>query len=187
VYTGDPNLKNTTALMQPGIYYIKTGGFSCTANCNLAMDPSPVADVTTGTGWDGTVAGGGVLIYNSGTGPINIGSNGTVDLIGSPADSTYKNILFFEDHSSPANTGSKAHSIGGGGALTLRGTIYLTNSTTTTAKTYQELSLQGGPSSGTLVQGEIIVDALSLGGNGGITMNLNPDSTLKVRQVALVN
>ncbi len=189
VYTGDPGLKNTTALMEPGIYYIQTGGFSCTANCNIAMAPSPVTDVTTGTGWDGTVAGGGVLIYNSGTGPINIGSNGTVNLIGSKADSSYKNILFFEDHSSPANTGSKAHSIGGGGALTLLGTIYLTNTLATMAddKHYQELSLQGNPSSGTLIQGEIIVGALSLGGTGGITMNLNPAATVIVSQVALVN
>jgi hypothetical protein len=189
LYTADPNLKNTTALMQPGIYYIQNGGFSCTANCNLIMAPSPTTDVTTGTGWDGTVAGGGVLIYNSGTGPINIGSNGSVDLIGSKAASIYKNILFFEDHSAPANTGSKAHSIGGGGALTLRGTIYLTNDLATMADAthYQGLSLQGNPSSGTLIQGEIIVGALSLGGTGGITMNLNPSATVIVSQVALVN
>lgn len=190
LYTSDPGLKNTTALMQPGIYYIQNGGFSCTANCNLAMAPSPVPDTTTGTGWDGTAAGGGVMIYNSGTGPINIGSNGSVNLIGSPASSIYKNILFFEDHSSPANKGSKAHSIGGGGALQLQGTIYLTNNLGTMngdATHYQELDLQGNPASGTLIQGEIIVGALGLGGTGGITMNLNPAAVLKVSEVALVN
>jgi hypothetical protein len=174
--------------MQPGIYYIQNGGFSCTANCNLAMASPATPDVT--TGWDGTAAGGGVMIYNSGTGPINIGSNGSVNLLGSPASSIYKNILFFEDRSSPANTGSKAHQIGGGGALSLQGTIYLTNTLPIMngdATHYQELDLQGNPASGTLIQGEIIVGALGLGGTGGITMNLNPAAVLKVSEVALVN
>jgi len=189
LYPSGLALTTTTALMQPGIYYMQTGGFSCAAGCNLAMASPAVPDVTTGTGWDGTVAGGGVLIYNSGTGPIKIGASGTVNLIGSKADSSYKNILFFEDHSAPANTGSKAHKIGGGGALTLLGTIYLTNDLATMADAahYQELDLQGNPASGTLIQGQIIVGALGLGGTGGITMNLNPSVTLVVSQVALVN
>jgi hypothetical protein len=155
---------------------------------------SATADVTTGTGWDGTVAGGGVLIYNSGTGQIDIGSNGNVDLIGSPLASPYKNILFFEDHAAAANTSNQhpknPHKMGGGGNLSLKGTIYLTNTLLTmqgNADTYQELDLQGNPGSATTIQGEIIVGALSLGGNGGITMNLNSSSTLLVRQVALVN
>jgi hypothetical protein len=193
------SLTGTTALMQPGIYYMQgSGGFSCTAGCDLGMVPaaSATADTSsttgTGTGWDGTVAGGGVLIYNSGTGQINIGASGNVDLIGSPISSPYKNILFFEDHSAAANTSQQhpknPHSMGGGGTMTLRGTIYLTNTLANiTATTYQELDIQGNPGSTTTIQGEIIVDALSLGGTGGITMNLSSSSTLLVRQVALVN
>jgi Flp pilus assembly protein TadG len=198
LYVGGLSLKNTTVLMQPGIYYMQGGGFGCLSNCNLGMvpagDPLLVVDTSsvtgTGTGWDGTVLGGGVMIFNSGTGQINIGSNGNVDLIGSPASSPYKNILFFEDHTSGANTGKNAHSMGGGGNLSLKGTIYLTNTLATmqgNAATYQELDLQGNPGSATTIQGEIIVGALGLGGNGGITMNLNSSSTLLVRQVALVN
>jgi Flp pilus assembly protein TadG len=192
LYATGLSLKNTTVLMQPGIYYMQTGGFACLANCSLGMVPaaSATADVTTGTGWDGTAAGGGVLIYNSGTGQINIGANGSVDLIGSPPGSIYKNILFFEDQTAAANTGKNAHSMGGGGAMTLKGTIYLTNTLATMngdATHYQELDLQGNPGSTTKIQGEIIVGALGLGGNGGITMNLNSTSTLTVRQVALVN
>jgi Flp pilus assembly protein TadG len=189
-YPSGLSLSNTTALLEPGIYYMQTGGFGCLANCNLAMASSPVTDVTTGTGWDGTVAGGGVLIYNSGTGQINIGSNGSVNLIGSSATSSYKNILFFEDHNAGANTGKNAHSMGGGGAMSLEGTIYLTNllgTMTGDAATYQELDLQGNPGSGTLIQGEIIVGALGLGGNGGITMNLNSALTYNISQVAMVN
>lgn len=188
------NLKNTTAFVEPGIYYVQNGGFNCAANCSIAMASPAVTDVITGTGWDGTVAGGGILVYNSGTGQINIGSNGSVNLIGSPPGSVYKNILFFEDRSAAANTSAQKpanpHSIGGGGALSLSGTIYLTNTLATmTADSthYQELDLQGGSGNSTLIQGEIIVGALGLGGNGTITMNLNSTTVLTVRQVALVN
>jgi Flp pilus assembly protein TadG len=195
VYATGISLTNTTAYMEPGIYYIQTGGFTCGANCNIAMASPAVADVITGTGWngtlDGTAAQGGILVYNSGSGQISIGSNGTANLIGSAPGSIYKNILFFEDRSAAANTGNKnSHSLGGGGTMTLTGTIYLTNTLATMNGDnahYQELDLQGGPGSGTLIQGEIIVGALGLGGNGNITMNLNPAATTVVRQVALVN
>jgi hypothetical protein len=187
--------------MEPGIYYVQNGGFTCAANCNLFMASPAVTDGVTGTntGWDGTVAGGGILVYNSGTGQINIGANGSVGtiaspLIGSPPGSIYKNILFFEDHSAAANTSNQhpknPHSMGGGGTLSLAGTIYLTNDLATmtgTPSQYQELDLQGGSGNSTLIQGEIIVGALSLGGNGTIKMNLNSTTTLTVRQVALVN
>jgi hypothetical protein len=51
---------------------------------------------------------------------------------------------------------------------------------------HQELSLQGGPASGTSITGEIITGALTLGGNSTVTMNLNAGQTVHVRQVALV-
>ncbi|HEY1213026.1 MAG TPA: hypothetical protein VGE93_05280, partial [Bryobacteraceae bacterium] len=79
--------------------------------------------------------------------------------------------------------------LGGGGAMTLVGTIYLTNTRATmlgNAAQFQQLNLQGGSGSGTLVQGEIIVGALQLGGNGAITMNLNSNAILNVNEVALV-
>jgi Flp pilus assembly protein TadG len=198
VYATGISLTGTTAYMEPGIYYIQTGGFTCGANCNIAMASPANPDVTTGTGWNGTLDGtasqGGILVYNSGSGQISIGSNGTANLIGSAPGSIYKNILFFEDRSAAANTSAQhpkdPHSLGGGGAMTLTGTIYLTNTLDTMNgdnSHYQELDLQGGPGSGTLIQGEIIVGALGMGGNGNITMNLNPAATIVVRQVALVN
>ncbi|MGO4213627.1 hypothetical protein AB4043_22740 [Terriglobus sp. YAF25] len=73
--------------------------------------------------------------------------------------------------------------------MTLVGTIYLTNTRTTmlgNAAQFQQLNLQGGSGSGTLVQGEIIVGALQLGGNGTITMNLNSAAIFNVNEVALV-
>jgi hypothetical protein len=188
-------LKTTTAFMEPGIYYVQDGGFGCLAGCNIAMASPAVTDTSsvtgTGTGWDGTAVGGGILVYNSGTGQINIGASGSVNLIGSPASSTYENILFFEDRSAAANTtpNHNPHSLGGGGALQLQGTIYLTNTLAIMADPahFQELDLSGNSGNQTLIQGEIIVGVLGLGGTGGIKMDLNPNATLVVQQVALVN
>jgi hypothetical protein len=189
-YPSGISATNTTMLMKPGIYYMVTGGFSCASNCNITtITGSDTGPGSTNTGWDGTKAGGGVLVYNSGTGPVNIGSNGTAYMIGSPATSAYKGILFFEDRAAPANISppiKNANSLGGGGAMTLIGTLYFTNAGITTSTHYQELRLSGNSGSGTLVQGEIIADSLTLGGGGNITMNLNPAATLIVPQVALV-
>src|SRR5437016_1650030 len=105
-------------------------------------------------------------------------------LLGSPETSVYKGIAFFQDRGSAAHT----HSWQGGGGLSITGTIYLTNTEPTMRAApshYQTLSLQGNPASATSVTGEIIVDALSLGGNSVVRMNLNPLS-LTVRKVALV-
>ena len=122
-----------------------------------------------------------MLVYNSGTGtgncstcyaPFSLGANGTINLVGAPSGSSYLGILFFEDRAAPL----LSHTLGGGGAMTLVGTIYLTNTlqtmNTTLGAQYQALSLQGGAGSGTLIQGEIIVGTLSIGGNGSIKIDL---------------
>ena len=184
LYTGGIDGKLQTPVFVPGIYYIQsTSGFDCSANCDMYM-ATGFTDTYTGTGWTGNV-----LFYNTGStakptnaGAFNLGSNGTINLVGSPTSSVYKGILFFQDR----NSAAQSHTLGGGGQLTLQGTVYL-NNTTMTATTYQSLSLQGGPGSGTLIQGEIIVGTLALGGNGGITMNLNSTAAYIVNEIALVN
>ncbi|MGO4516053.1 TadE/TadG family type IV pilus assembly protein [Terriglobus sp. 2YAB30_2] len=178
--------KNSTPVMKPGIYYIQSKGMACSANCDMYM-ATGFTDGSTGTntGWNGTAAGGGIMVYNTGTGIFDLGANGTINLIGSPSGSAYKGILFFQDRTAAAAT----HKLGGGGAMTLVGTIYLTNTRTTmlgNAAQFQQLNLQGGSGSGTLVQGEIIVGALQLGGNGTITMNLSSLAIYNVNEVALV-
>jgi hypothetical protein len=184
LYTSGIDVKNQTGIFSPGIYYITGGGFGASSNGEMYMATSVVADPV--TGWTGNM-----LVYNTGNGSndiFSVGSNGSASLVGSPSASSYKGILFFEDHTSNAHTGTKSHSLGGGGALSLIGTIYLTNSLSVmqgTPSQYQQLSLQGTPGSATSVQGLIIVSALSLGGNAGITMNLT-GQPLPVRQVALV-
>jgi hypothetical protein len=200
VYTGDVNTpaidgKGSTPVFVPGIYYLQSAWASqpskglamdCSSNCDMYM-ATGFTDTYTGTGWSGNV-----LFYNTGlpaaptsAGRFNLASNATSTLVGSPANSSYQGILLFQDRSSVSNT----HSLGGGGAMTLQGTIYLTNTIaamSSTPGTYQALNLQGGTGSGTLIQGEIIVGALALGGNSAITMNLNSNSVILVSQVALV-
>jgi hypothetical protein len=184
LYTSGIDGKNSTPVFVPGIYYIQsTQGFDCSANCDIYM-ATGFTDTYTGTGWSGNT-----LFYNTGptatpttAGPFNLSANGTVNLVGSPTGSTYQGILFFQDR----NSAAQSHTLGGGGQMTLQGTLYF-NNTTMTATQYQSLSLQGGPGSGTTIQGEIITGTLSLGGNGSITMNLSSTPAYIVNEIALVN
>lgn len=212
-------------LFAPGIYYIQqntdTNAFGCSANCTIAMatgltDNSTTLTYTTtagyatvtsccGTnqGWNGnadTATGGtgGILVYNSGVGAFNVGSNGAASLVGTTITSAYKGILFFENRTAEVNashiknptTGKfSPHQLGGGGALSLIGTIYLTNTRSTMladADHFQELDLSGNSGNSTFIQGEIIVDSLQMGGGGTIQMNLNALKAFTINQVALV-
>lgn len=180
-------VKNDFALFKPGIYYISSGGFHVQANGVVQMATGFGADATTGAG---------LLIYNTGNDAnsiFEITSNaGQISgvqygnsLTGTPDASIYKGILFFQDRSSAAH----AHSLQGGGGLTLRGTLYITNTEaimTAAPAQYQSLNLQGNAGSTTQIIGEIIVGALSLGGTSDIMMTLNSNYTLHIRQVALV-
>jgi len=197
LYSTGLNLTNTYAMFMPGIYYMQgSNGFQCAAGCSAVL-VSGITDGScakcSGTGWDGTQLNGGMMVYNTGTGQFNLGANGSASLIGSPATSAYKGILLFEDRTAAANNVDQSphnqHTLGGGGDLTLVGTIYLTNTRATTLATatrYQELDLQGNSGNATKIDGEIIVDALQLGGTGGITMSLNSNASYIVSEVALV-
>lgn len=196
-YAAGITADGSTAIMKPGIYYIQSGGVTCNANCDMKM----------GTGYTDAATGwtSNVMFYNTGpidkktglanAGPFQLGANGNINLTGSPAGSAYKGILLFQDRNSvalnSANKPSNAHSLGGGGGMTLVGTLYFTNTadkiSNNAAHPYQEVDLQGNPGSATEVDGEIIVDVLQLGGNAGIKMNLNSTASLQVDEIALVN
>jgi len=193
------------AQFRPGIYWINHGGLQFDSNSIVRMaqgtDSSDPTGITTWTR--------GMLVYNSPSSPVNTSNdiititsnagqlqggykNPTADcpnggncLVGSPSDSAYKSILFFQNR---ATATTLNHQLQGGGGLTIRGTIYLTHTAATTATDgkFQSLSLQGNSGGVTKVEGEIIVDALSLGGNSTVTMNLLSAATFFVRQVALV-
>jgi Flp pilus assembly protein TadG len=176
-YPSGISVKNETALFKPGIYYMSSGGFSNAANGMMLM---ATGFTDAATAWTGNM-----LVYNTGGGTFNVGANSSATLVGSPVSSSYKGILFFQDRRTATNLN---HSLGGNGDLTLKGTIYLTHTAASIGidGTYQSLSLQGTSGGTTTVQGEVIADKLSLGGNSGITMNLISTATFPVRQVALV-
>jgi hypothetical protein len=139
-----------------------------------------------------------MMVYNSGAGSFNVGSNGNASLTGTLITDTYKGILFFENHTAgvdaskiknPTLNKFTPHQLGGGGNLSLIGTIYLTNTRATmlaSPNQYQELDLSGNSGNSTFIQGEIIVDSLQMGGGGTIQMNLNALKSFTINQVALV-
>jgi hypothetical protein len=203
LYSGGIDIKNDWALFWPGVYYITGSGFNMDSNSAANMADMSLGPPVTTPPFPSSVPAGfteqkGMLVYNTGNGGsdifnfnANAGSKGPVILKGADGSDTshaYQGILFFEDRNiTTAHTGhgsSKAHTIQGGGTISLQGTVYIRNFNQ--ASNYQSLSLQGNPGSSTTIQGEIIVDALSLGGNAGITMNLDAGKHLTVRQVALV-
>lgn len=208
-YDGVTNRLDTISgytIMRPGIYWINHNGFQLGSGTIIRMASAAVdtSDPTTGTNWTSQV-----LIYNKPLSPVNsskdifsisansgkLPGNSTYPSAdcpsggncfnGSPTTSAYKGILFFQSRTTAATLN---HQLQGGGGLTLKGTIYLTHTAASTASDgkYQSLSLQGNAGGTTTVQGEIIVDELSLGGTSGITMNLSSAAVFPVRQVALV-
>lgn len=208
-YDGTLNRLDTLSgytIMRPGIYWINHNGFQLGSGTIIRMASAAVdiSDPRTGTSWTNNV-----LIYNNPQSPVNssrdifsISANSgklpgnntypSADCVtggncfnSSPTTSGYKGILFFQ---SRATVATLNHQLQGGGGLTLRGTIYLTHTVNSIASdgNYQLLSLQGNSGGTTKVEGEIIVDMLSLGGTSGITMNLSAAATFPVRQVALV-
>jgi Flp pilus assembly protein TadG len=180
------------ALFAPGLYYISSSGFNIDSNGSAAMATGMSADPLYPE-----IGTSGMVVFNSGTGnsdifsfSSNAGTKYPITLQGAPVGSRWDGILFMEDPyatgGSHAGIGAqKAHSIQGGGNITLTGTMYFSARTGETSTSYQALSVQGGSGSTTTLTGEIIAQALSLGGNGTIKMNLD-STTRTVRQVALV-
>ena len=106
---------------------------------------------------------------------------------------TIRGLIFFQDRAN-ADTQGQA-SMQGGGGLVLAGNMYFHNcnaSGTGTACSapqtgYQAfLQLQGTPSGGTYVLGNITADELILGGNGAIAMSLNPNAVYNILKASLL-
>jgi hypothetical protein len=173
------------AIFQPGVYWVASGGFqSSGGNADLRMCSTTCSSLPA---WDTTsccsTATPSMLVYLA-SGTVNIGSNGNVALRGSLTSSNYKGILFYGKRDVGT---SQSHSLGGGGALTLTGSIYLTSCRTTPCSStpnistiYQNVTFSGHSGSTTMLTGEIITDELIMKGGSGITMNLDPGSSFTV-------
>jgi Flp pilus assembly protein TadG len=173
-YSGGIRVKNDTALFMPGLYYIDGGGFINDANGKMLMAVGFPADPKTGSG---------MVVYNTGVGIFDLGANSTATLVGSDNTSFYRGILFFQDRDAIAQT----HNLGGGGAITLTGTLYMTNWLTvmqSQASQYQTLRLGGN--AGIQINGSIVVGVLNMAGTSYVTFNLAAGPILLTRRAALV-
>jgi hypothetical protein len=167
-------VKNETALFQPGLYYINGGGFINDANGNMRMATGYPADPKTGSG---------MVVYNTGVGIFDLGANSNATLVGSDNSSFYQGILFFQDRDAVAQT----HNLGGGGAIVLTGTLYMTNWRTVMQSQpakYQTLNLGGN--AGIQLNGSIVVSVLNMAGTSYVTFNLAAGPSLTTRRAALV-
>ena len=87
-----------------------------------------------------------------------------------------RGFLFFQNRATAASP-----SWGGGAGFILSGFMYFHNSSNGTT-----LSLSGGSSSNSFALGNIVVDKISLGGNSGIKMILNPQVTFEILRPTLL-
>jgi Flp pilus assembly protein TadG len=190
-YTGGISVSGSnllTAYFYPGLYYIVDSGtkknnvgFTTGANGDMEMLSSVCPNVVNASSSD--FSGGGMVVFNHGSSAFNVGSNGSANLIGANwASTNYEGILFWEDRTL---TTGVAHAFGGGGQLTLKGTIYA-NMPTPTYSNYQSVTIKGNSGSNTQITGEIITNVLLLTGGGTINMQLSTAQLRNTRQVALV-
>src|SRR5262249_53803820 len=127
--------------MNPGVYIIAGGGFSTSSNA--------------------TVSGTGVVIYNAGSnfpnpggnfGGIGISGSGTINLT-APDSGPYSGVVIFQ-----ARDNTRALSLNGNGLLGIQGSIYAPVAL---------LSLSGNAE----VQSSLIVNTLTVSGNGASTLS----------------
>jgi len=187
------NIKNvSSAFFDPGVYYIKGGGFTL-KNSTVGMCTTCAADATTVNGM--VIYDAGATTTSTATGGFTIDTNTSAELVGAgvstgnptaaPA-SPYYGILFFEQRNADAQT----HTLGqGNGCFSIIETIYITNTLAIMSANpshYQGVMYHGTPCTGVSNVGEIIVSQLTLKGTAGINMQLFPTPYLNVRQIGLV-
>ncbi len=111
--------------------------------------------------------------------------------IGAPGESSggIRGLLFFDDRANNDLHGQP--SMQGGGGLLLAGSLYFHNcpgspSCSPSTDFNAFVQLQGTPSSGTYVLGNITTDELVLSGNGSISMALNPNAIYNILKASLL-
>ena len=164
----------SNVLFMPGVYYMSNTGFVVSGQViiNMASGAGAGSNAETGTG---------MTVFLTGTSLVSVTGQAALTLQGDTLG-TYGGALFFEDRN---ETGHLQHQLAGTGGLNLTGTIYLSRGTTATAANYNSLTISGNGGSNTTLNGEIIVDAFTVAGNGTVTFNLSSTSR-EITQVALV-
>ncbi len=117
---------------------------------------------------------------------------GAANQYGSPDGN--RGFLFFQSRSNAANGGSctggfggNCAILGGGAGFIFSGFIYLHDGNGGTCGTGTScLSLAGGSGGNSFTIGNIVVDKLSMVGNSGVTMILNPTATFSVLRPILL-
>ena len=177
LYTSYLQIKNDTALFEPGLYYMQ-GGFGNAANGNIQM--------ATGVA-NNAVTGAGMVMYITGNGTIDLTANASAVMRGSDTTSIYKGILFFVDRR-PATQNAQTHTLGHGNSqITIVGTVYANDSNANAlAGNYQTIALGGTGGSGTTITGMIITNVLTMIGTPAVTMNLS-STNLTIRSIALIH
>jgi Flp pilus assembly protein TadG len=114
---------------------------------------------------------GGIMIYNAGTSGLSLGGNSSsVFNLTAPTSGIYQGIAYFQARSSQGGI-----SLSGDGSINISGTVYAPNAA---------MSLGGNGS--TVVGSQLIVDSLSMNGNGSATVNYSAGSSGQLRQLQLV-
>lgn len=120
-------------------------------------------------------------------------SDGTYVAPGGTNTGSIRGLIFFQDRANADNNGQA--SMQGGGGLVISGSMYFhncnSNGTGTgcsapTAGYNAFFQLQGTPGGATYVLGNITTDELVLGGNGNISMALNPNAVFNILKVSLL-
>jgi hypothetical protein len=135
----------------------------------------------------GSSLNGNILMGQCTKGGTYIGASGE-------SAGAVRGLLFFDDRAN--NMIDRQPSMQGGGGLVLAGNLYFhncnssgtgTNCSAPTTGYNAFLQLQGNPSSGTYVLGNITTDELVLSGNGSISMSLNPNAVYFILKATLLN
>jgi hypothetical protein len=163
---------NQTLTLQPGVY---EGGITVSGQASLTMAPGIY--YMDGGGFSftgqGSLSAPGVMIVNgpqSNSDRININGNGAVDL-SPPTSGIYQGISLWQVRSSTNEV-----DISGNGGAQLTGTFYTQHGT---------LKVTGNGANNVIGAQYISYD-VNLGGNGGFTVNWNPQATARTRLINLM-
>jgi len=160
--------------LSPGVY---TGGISVSGSGTLTLLPGIYYMDGGGFSFSGqgSLEGRGVMIYNNpGNGNsdgISVSGQGSM-ILSAPTSGVYQGMTFFQNRTSTV-TGSVS---GTGGNTSITGTFYF-------AGAQLNVSGNGGVAN---MGSQYISNKLTLGGNGGIKIDWQPDQVARRRQINLV-